>query len=69
MVTPCVLLGDVNGDDIVNAIDGALILQLLAGLVGSLPCQENADVDGNGVVDVIDAALILQLDAGFIDSF
>ena len=69
VVTPCVLLGDVNDDGIVNAIDGALSLQLLAGLVGSLLCQENADVDRSGIVDVIDAALILQLDAGFIDSF
>ena len=69
VVTPCVLLGDVNGDGIVNATDAALTLQLLAGLIGSLPCQQNGDVDGSGIVDVIDAALILQLSAGFIDSF
>ena len=49
-----------------NAIDAALVLQLTAAIVLSLPCQENADVNLDGEVDVIDAALILQLVAGLI---
>lgn len=60
--------GDVNCDGRVNAIDAALILQLDAGLISSLSCQQNADVNGDGRINAIDAALVLQFDAGLIDS-
>lgn len=62
------LVGDVNGDGIVNSVDSALIVQLTAGTLSSLPSLKNADVDGDGTGDIIDAALILQFTAGFIDS-
>jgi hypothetical protein len=52
----------------VNAIDAALILQLAAGLIGSVPCQENGDVNGDGNVSAIDAALVLQFAAGLLGS-
>ena len=61
-------VGDVNCSGNVDAIDAALILQLTAGLVGSLSCQENADANEDGGVDSIDAALILQLTAGLLPS-
>jgi alpha-tubulin suppressor-like RCC1 family protein len=60
-------LGDVNCDGIVSATDATLILQLVAGLVSSLPCQDSADADLSGDVSAIDATLILQLTAGLID--
>ena len=65
---PAPPLGDVNCDGNVNSIDAALILQLDAGLIDSLTCQQNADANGDGNINSIDAALILQLDAGLIAS-
>ncbi len=64
--TPAGLVGDVNCDGAVNAIDAALVLQLTAAIIPSLACLENADVNLDGQVNVIDAALILQLVAGLI---
>jgi len=63
-----VLAGDVNCAGGVNAVDVLLILQLVAGRIDALACQERADVNGNGRVDSIDAALVLQYDAGLIES-
>jgi hypothetical protein len=60
------LLGDVNCDGHVNAIDAAFILQLTAGLIGSVPCPQNADVNHDGSINPIDSALILQYTAGLI---
>ncbi len=51
-----------------TAIDAALILQFVAGLIGTLPCLENADTNGDGDVSSVDAALILQFSAGLIGS-
>jgi hypothetical protein len=56
----------VNGDGRVNAVDSALILQLVAGLIDDLPYMNNADVNLDGFVNAIDSALILQFTAGII---
>ncbi len=60
--------GDVNCDGEVSSIDAALILQLTAGVVAALSCEESADVNGDSATTSIDAAIILQFTAGLIDS-
>lgn len=67
-VDPGVLRGDANCNGSVNAIDAALVLQISAGLLDVLSCEDNADVNGNGSVDSIDAALVLQFVAGLLSS-
>jgi hypothetical protein len=59
--------GDVNKDGETNAIDAALILQQVAGIIESVAHPENADVNEDGEIDAIDAALVLQFAAGLID--
>lgn len=58
--------GDVNCTGETNSIDAALLLQMTAGFVDSLPCGGVADVNEDGAVTATDAALILQFDAGMI---
>jgi hypothetical protein len=60
------LAGDSSCDNLVTSVDSALILQLVAGMLSSLPCYENADVNGDGRVDSVDSLLILQYVAGFL---
>lgn len=65
-LTPVDRAGDANCDGSINSIDAALVLQLTAGLVTSVPCGANADANDDGQVTSIDAALILQYSAGLI---
>ncbi len=48
--------GDVDCNESVDPIDAALILQLNAALVASLPCPANGDADRDGAVTPVDAA-------------
>jgi len=59
--------GDVDCDGDVDAIDAALVLQLIADLFGPLACPEAGDANLDGETDSVDAALILQFIAGLID--
>jgi hypothetical protein len=62
--TPVPLMGDVDCGGWVNSIDGLLILQYHAALIGTLPCLSSADVNDDGRIDSIDAALTIQFDVG-----
>jgi hypothetical protein len=61
------LAGDANCDGHVNSIDASLMLQLSAGLVQHLSCEDAADVNHDGHVNAIDASLVLQYVAGLIN--
>lgn len=55
--------GDVDGNGSVNPADATLVLQIVAGLVPSVP---SADVDGVNGVNSADATVVLQIVAGLV---
>ena len=62
------LVGDVNCDGTVNPLDAALILQVSAGLITTLPCPDGGDINDDGVTNPLDATLVLQFSAGLLVS-
>jgi hypothetical protein len=64
------LLGDVNGDSNVNAIDAQQVLKYSASLIEFDDMQKSvADVDGNKNINAIDAQWILRYAAGLVSEF
>ena len=62
------LLGDVNGDSLVDTLDAMLILRWDAELIDTDELNlKMGDVNGDTLVDTLDAMLILRLDAELID--
>lgn len=51
------LLGDVNDDGVVNALDVALLKNWLAGR-GSITNWQNADLNGDGIINIYDWCLL-----------
>jgi hypothetical protein len=58
--------GDLNCNFQANSVDAAIVLQLVAGLLSSAPCNDAGDVNLDLSVNAIDATLILQYTAGHI---
>ena len=59
------ILGDVNGDDLVNSTDALLVLSCDVGLDTSSFCPMNCgDTNGDGSVNSTDALVILSYDVG-----
>ena len=65
-----VLLGDMNGDGEISALDAALVYNYVNEIVDLTEAQlKAADVDGNGEVTALDAALIYNYVNEVIDVF
>lgn len=62
------LLGDVNGDGIINGIDSGLLLQYLAEWEVEIDLTA-ADVNGDGIINGVDSGLLLQYLAEWFDEF
>jgi hypothetical protein len=59
------ILGDLNGDGVVNVADATLALQIAVGNIIPTPEQEAAgDMNGDERINSADAALIMRLAAG-----
>jgi len=59
------ILGDVNGDGVVNCTDMAIVKASFGKKVGQLGFDPRADVNGDGVVNVLDLSIVArQLPAG-----
>ena len=63
------LLGDVNGDYIVNTVDALMVAQY--GMIYPIPefIEANADVNCDGSINIVDALIIAQYTVGIIISF
>ena len=64
---PHILLGDVDGDGTVSALDALWVLWADAQILPDVPIPEAADVDGDGLVSATDALFILWVDAGVLE--
>lgn len=67
-----VLVGDINGDDIVDSIDAVLIKKYILGLVTQLPVKDSlysADLNNDKLIDSLDYAIIKRFVLEIINSF
>ena len=66
------LIGDLNGDSAIDALDYSLMKQFLLGSVTDLPVQDDlyaADLDGDAVITALDLSLSKQYLLGLITKF
>jgi len=67
---PDTIIGDANGDGIVDSTDAMLVCQYDAWMIDETGLDISAcDVNGDGIIDSTDAMLICQYDAWMIDKF
>ncbi len=61
MTFSTLMLGDINGDRVVDVLDARLCLQIAQGTITATPAQRDAaDVDGDGDVDMDDAEILAE---------
>lgn len=66
------LIGDLNGDGLINSIDSALLGRYLLGVIDKFPVDDPlwvADLNGDGLINSIDSALLGRHLLGVIDEF
>lgn len=66
------LIGDLNGDSAIDALDYSLMKQFLLGTVTDLPVQDDlysADLDGDAIITALDLSLSKQYLLGLITKF
>lgn len=66
------MVGDLNGDVIVNSIDAALLKRFLLEIIDSLPVEDplwNADTNGDGIINSNDYVILCQYILDLIDEF
>ena len=64
-INPCGILGDVNGDEMVNSTDALIVLSCDVGIDVSQFCPMNCgDVNDDGFINSTDALIILSYDVG-----
>ena len=64
------LLGDANGDGVVNTADAVYVLKIASGILDpDESVLKVCDVNGSGMVNTADATAILKFAAGMIESF
>ncbi|OPX44081.1 xyloglucanase Xgh74A precursor [Ruminiclostridium hungatei] len=66
------LIGDLNGDGSIDALDNSLMKQVLLGTITDLPVQDDlyaADLDGDGQISALDLSLMKQYLLGLIAKF
>ena len=66
VISPPVLLGDINNDKVISAVDARLVLEALVGLLPAIHFAPAGDVNADGVIDNRDSILILAIAAGRI---
>ena len=65
VIETATLVGDVNGDGVVDVADIATIINVMAGVVGNTSVSYKlADVNNDGTVDVADIATVIGIMAG-----
>ena len=56
-----ILLGDVNGDDIINVLDIILTVNIV---LGSADFSQNADMNQDGIVNILDIVSLVNIILG-----
>jgi Nidogen-like/Dockerin type I domain len=66
VISPPVLIGDINNDKVLSAVDARLVLAALVGLPPAIHFAPAGDVNADGVIDNRDSIVILAVVAGRI---
>jgi hypothetical protein len=64
--SPPVLIGGINNDNVLNAVDARLVLEALVGLPPAIHFASAGDVNADGLIDNRDSIVILAIAAGRI---